>query len=342
MATRGEPAPAGRAGRTLEPILDEGAPAASAGHVGALTSLRPRAGAATPWFKRRATREALAGYLFASPWLIGFFGLLCFPLLLSLYYSFTNYSLLGQTRFVGLANYSALVHDPLVAKSAVNTVWMVAVGLPVGLVVGLILALFMDLQVKGTSLYRTLLYVPAATPVVAGSLLWVWVLNGQGGLLNDILNLIGLGGPNWLGTPQWSKPSIVIMTTWASVGPTTLILVAGLRNIPVHLYEAAVLDGAGRIRRFLHVTVPMLSPTLFFLIVTGLIAGFQVFTQAYVATNGGPVNSTLFYVYYLFNVGFGDFRMGYASALAWLLFIVVILITGIQFWYSKKWVHYDQ
>lgn len=295
----------------------------------------------TPWLRRRRTRESIAGLLFASPWLIGFFGLLCFPLLLSLWYSFTNYSLLGTTSFVGLHNYKALFQDPLVAKSALNTVWMVAVGLPVGLIVGLILALFMDLEVKGTSLYRTLLYVPAATPVVAGSLLWVWVLNGQGGLLNNILNAVGIGGPNWLGTPQWSKPSIVIMTTWGSVGPTVLILVAGLRNIPVQLYEAAMLDGAGRLRRFFHITVPMLSPTLFFLIVTGLIAGFQIFTQAYVATSGGPVNSTLFYVYYLFNVGFGDFRMGYASALAWLLFAAVVIITAIQFWYAKKWVHYE-
>ncbi len=293
------------------------------------------------WVHRERTREAFAGYLFCLPWLIGFFGLLVFPLGLSLWYSFTNYSILGQKHFVGLANYEALIHDPLVRTSAFNTAYMVAIGVPVGIGLGLALALLMDVEVRGTSVYRMLLYVPAATPVVAGSLLWVWVLNGQGGLLNDVLSLVHLGTPNWLGTPQWSKPSILIMTIWAGTGPTVLILVAGLKNIPVSLYEAAVLDGASRLRRFRHITLPMLSPTLFFLMVTGLIATFQIFTQAYVATNGGPVNSTLFYVYYLFNVGFGEFRMGYASALAWVLFLVVMIITIVQFRASRRWVHYE-
>ena len=202
------------------------------------------------WFHRQQTREALAGYLFATPWLIGFFGFLVFPLGFSLWYSFTNYSILGPKKFVGLSNYVALVHDPLVKLSAFNTAYMVVIGVPVGIGLGLLLALLMDVEVSGTSVYRMLLYVPAATPVVAGTLLWVWVLNGQGGLLNDVLSFVHLGSPNWLGTPQWSKPSILIMTVWAGTGPTVLILVAGLKNIPVSLYEAAVLDGASRVRRF--------------------------------------------------------------------------------------------
>jgi multiple sugar transport system permease protein len=293
------------------------------------------------WFRRQRTREAIAGYLFVMPWLVGFFGLLVFPLCLSLWYSFTNYSILGQTKFVGLTNYRDLIHDALVKTSAFNTAYMVVIGLPIGLGIALALALLMDVEVRGKSLYRMLLYLPAATPVVAGSLLWVWVLNGQGGLLNDALGAMHLGTPNWLGTPTWSKPSIILMTIWASTGPTVVILLAGLKNISITLYEAASLDGAGRLRKFRHVTLPMLSPTLFFLIVTGLIASFQIFTQSYVATNGGPVNSTLFYVYYLFNVGFGDFRMGYASALAWVLFVTVVVITILQFRFAKRWVHYD-
>lgn len=246
------------------------------------------------WVHRQRTREAAAGYLLVLPWLIGFFGRLVAPLGLSLWYSVTNYSILGETQFVGLANYSALIHDPQVATSAFNTAYMVVLRLPIGLLIALGLALIMDVEIRGQSIYRMLLYLPAATPVVAGTLLWVWVLNGQGGLLNDVLGFLHLGSPNWLGTPTWSKPSIIIMTVWASTGPTVIILLAGLKNIPPALYEAASLDGASRIRTFRHITIPMLSPTLFFLIVTGLIATFQIFTQSYIATNGGPVDSTLF------------------------------------------------
>lgn len=294
------------------------------------------------WYRRERVRESVAGLLFALPWLVGFFGLLVVPLALSLWYSFTNYSILGTTKFVGLSNYVALMKDSLVRTSSFNTAYMVLIGLPVGLVIALGIALLMDVEIRGQSIYRVLLYLPAATPVVAGTLLWVWVLNGQGGLMNDMLGLLNISGPNWLGTPAWSKPSVIIMTIWASTGPTMIILLAGLRNISPTLYESASLDGASRLRKFWHITLPLLSPTLFFLLITGLIASFQVFTQSYIATGGGPVNSTLFYVFYLFNVGFGDFRMGYASALAWVLFVVVVIVTLIQFGLGRKWVNYDQ
>lgn len=286
-------------------------------------------------------RETVAGLLFATPWLIGFFGLVLYPLISSLWYSLTNYSILGSTSFVGVDNYTGLLRDPTAQQALYNTGYMVLVGLPVGLVVALAIALLMNVEIRGISLYRTLIYLPSVTPVVAATLVWVWMLNGQSGLLNAGLSLAHLVGPNWLNDPGWSKPAVIMMTTWGTTGSTAILILAGLKNIPAVLYEASEIDGASRLAQFRHITIPMLSPTLFFLMVTGLIAMFQIFAQAYVATNGGPANSTLFYVYYLFNVGFGDFHMGYASAMAWVLFVVILIVTLLQMRLARHWVHYD-
>ncbi len=286
-------------------------------------------------------REAFAGLFFASPWLIGFFGLLLFPLLQSLWYSFTSYDILHPARFVGLSNYTDLLHDPTAGQAFGNTLYMTVIGVPIGVIIALAMALLLNQEVRGISLYRMLFYIPSITPVVAATLLWTWLLNANNGLVNNVLALFNILGPNWLQDTGWAKPSILLMVMWGSAGSTMIILLAGLKNVPAALYEAAQIDGASRIAQFRYITVPMLSPTLFFVFVTGLIGAVQIFTQAYIATGGGPLNSTLFYVYYLFNVAFGDFRMGYASAMGWVLFVVILAVTLLQLRVARYWVHYE-
>lgn len=286
-------------------------------------------------------REICAGVLFAAPWLIGFFGLTLFPLLQSLWYSFTSYDILHPARFIGLSNYHDLFTDAEAVQSFGNTAYVTVIAVPLGVVLALALALLLNQEVRGISIYRTVFYLPSITPVVASSLLWLWVLNGNYGLLNMLLSLVNAYGPNWLNDPGWAKPAIVMMVTWGGVGTTMIILLAGLKNIPQTLYEAAEIDGASTWARFRHITVPMLSPTLFFVSVIGIINAFQIFTQAYITTQGGPLNSTLFYVYYLFNNAFGYFKMGYASAMAWVLFVVILILTVLQFRLSRYWVHYE-
>jgi multiple sugar transport system permease protein len=218
---------------------------------------------------------------------------------------------------------------------------MTAIGVPIGVITALALALLLNQEVRGISLYRVVFYLPSVTPVVAGTLLWVWLLNGNYGLINNVLALLNIEGPNWLQDASWAKPAIILMITWGSAGATMIILLAGLKNVPLTFYEAAQIDGASALAQFRHITLPLLSPALFFVVVTGMIGAVQIFTQAYIATNGGPANSTLFYVYYLFNVAFGDFRMGYASAMAWVLFVVVLAVTLAQFRVARYWVHYE-
>jgi len=286
-------------------------------------------------------REVLAGILFAGPWLIGFFGLTLFPLLQSLWYSFTSYDVLHPARFVGLSNYRDLFQDTLVQQSFGNTLYITVIGVPVGILTALGIALLLNQEVRGISLYRTVFYLPSITPVVASSLLWLWVLNGNYGLVNSLLALLNINGPDWLNGTSWAKPAIIVMITWGSAGATMIILLAGLKNIPHTLYEAAQIDGASVFAQFWHITIPMLSPTLFFVLVVSIINAFQVFTQAYITTQGGPLNSTLFYVYNLYNNAFGYFKMGYASAMAWILFVVILIITLIQFRVARYWVHYQ-
>jgi multiple sugar transport system permease protein len=219
--------------------------------------------------------------------------------------------------------------------------YITVIGVPVGILTALGIALLLNQEVRGISLYRAVFYLPSITPVVASSLLWLWVLNGNYGLINSLLALLNINGPNWFNDAVWAKPAIIVMITWGSAGATMIILLAGLKNIPHTLYEAAQIDGASLFAQFLHITIPMLSPTLFFVFVVAIINAFQVFTQAYITTQGGPLNSTLFYVYNLYNNAFGYFKMGYASAMAWILFVVILIITLIQFRAARYWVHYQ-
>jgi multiple sugar transport system permease protein len=215
-----------------------------------------------------------------------------------------------------------------------------AAGIPLGMAASLGIALLLNVRVRGIAVWRTFFYLPSIMPAVASSILWIWIFNPQAGLLNGLLASFGLHGPNWLQDENTSKPALILMGLWGS-GGGMIVWLAGLKGINEAYYEAAALDGAGAWRRFWHVTLPLLSPYIFFNLIMGLIGTLQIFTQAYVMTKGGPVNSTLFYVYYLFNNAFRYLRMGYASALGWVLFVLVCALTLTQLALSKRWVHYE-
>lgn len=290
----------------------------------------------------QARRDLRNGLLFASPWLLNLAVFIAYPIAASLYYSFCAYDTLRAPRWIGIENYRNLfTDDPLFWKSLFNTLYMVAVGLPIGLVVSLGIALLMNQKLKGMAFYRTIYYLPSITPVVATSVLWLWLLNPEIGLVNTMLAKIGIAGPGWLQSPDWSKPALILMGLWGAGGGMVIYL-AGLQDVPQQLYEAAELDGAGRLAQFRHVTLPMLSPVIFFNLIMGLIGSFQYFTQVYVMTQGrgGPRDSTLVYALHLFNSAFLDFRMGYACAMAWVLFLVTLLCAGVLFRTSARWVYY--
>jgi multiple sugar transport system permease protein len=291
---------------------------------------------------RLAQREAKYGYLFISPWLLGFLMFVIIPIIASLYLSFTNYELFKPgTSWIGFKNYiELLTQDRLFWLSLYNTVYYTVFSVPLGIGVALILALLLNRKLYGVTIYRTIFYLPSVTSGVALSLLWVWLFNPTYGLINVLLGKIGIQGPGWISDPKWAKPAFILMSLWG-VGGTMVILLAGLQGVPEQLYEAAELDGANWWQKFRHVTFPMISPVIFFNLIMGIIGAFQYFTQAYVMTGGGPVDSTLFYVLYLFRQGFLLLRMGYASAMAWLLFIVILLLTIIQFKLASYWVYYE-
>jgi multiple sugar transport system permease protein len=287
-------------------------------------------------------REAIDGYLFISPWIGGFVCLGLGPYLFAVVLSLCRWDMMQPMEFVGLANYRAMViEDPLFWKSLANTFVYVLLSVPAGLAVALGLALLLNRPVRGVWVFRTIFYLPAVLSGVAVLLLWKWIFNADFGLLNAFLMQLGLDDPPaWLASTKWAKPALAIMSLWG-VGGAMLIFLAGLQGIPSSLYEAARLDGAGRVKRFLHVTLPMLSPVMFFNLVMGFIVGFQAFLQPYVMTRGGPQDATMFYVLHLFLQAFRYFRMGYASALAWVLFIVILGVTALNFRIAKHWVYYE-
>jgi multiple sugar transport system permease protein len=305
-------------------------------------------------------RQTGAALLFASPWMIGFAVLVGGPILFSVVLSFTRYDALTEARYVGLDNYRDVFADPGFYRSLLNTLFMI-VRVPLIMAVGLGMALLLDSGVRGIGLYRSALYLPVAMPIVAACLLWTWIFNSRHSFLNEGLRVVfdtapahalewlasrftrepvHLDAPLWLQDPRFSKPSLILMNAWTA-GGSMVIWLAGLQSIPRQLYEAANIDGAGPLRRFRHVTLPMLSPYILFNSVVGLIGTMQVFTEAYIMTGGGPVDSTLFYVYHLFRQAFQFFRIGYASALAWILFLAVLALTAVQLRLGKRWVHYD-
>lgn len=290
---------------------------------------------------KMSTREALNGYLFFSPGLIGFLVFMAFPICYSLYLSFTSYNIYNSPKWIGLLNYRILfTQDPLFYKSLYNTLYYVAISVPLNTIVGILIAVLMNQKIKGMRLFRTIFFLPSVVSGVAVALLWQWILDGNFGLLNTFLAKFGIEGPGWLTDESWSKLSLIVMNLWA-VGGSMIIYLAGLQGVPSALYEAATVDGAGRIRQFFKITIPMLSPTIFFNVIMGILGGFQVFLQAYIMTGGGPNNSTLFYAFHLYNKAFKDLQMGYASALAWVLLLISMALTLLVFSTSKRWVYYE-
>lgn len=297
--------------------------------------------------KLSARRQLRAGLGFASPWLIGLSLFTVYPVVASLFYSFCDYSILSSPVYNGVENYRRLGNDDLFWKSLVNTLYFAAFSVPLGAVVSLSLALLLNQEVRGRTVFRTIFYLPSIVPVIASSMLWLWIFNGQYGLLNyaltPVLDLVGLKPPIWLADPAWAKPALVLMSLWGT-GNTMIIFLAGLQNVPRELYEAAEIDGAGPWRKFWHVTLPQLSPVIYFNVIMGLIGALQVFTQAFVlsggTTDGHPGRSTLFYAVYLFDNAFYKLRMGYASAMAWILFLLIVLLTWLASKLSAKHVHY--
>jgi multiple sugar transport system permease protein len=288
-------------------------------------------------------RKLWTGVLFSSPWIVGLSVFLIYPLLAALYYSLCDYSVLLPPVFVGFDNYIELFQDKLFWKSLWNTTFFAVGSVALGVVVALTLAILLNSKVKGLAFYRTVFFLPSLMPLVAGSILWFCMYAGQGGIINTLLAKIGVTGPAWLSDPAWAKAAIVFMAVWGA-GNSMVIFLAGLQDVPMSLYEASIIDGANWLQRLVNVTLPMISPVIYFNVVMGIIGGFQAFAQAMIMTSstGAPEQSTLFYVLQLYNVGFMDLRMGYASAMAWVLFVIILGLTFMATQLSKRWVTYDR
>jgi multiple sugar transport system permease protein len=296
-------------------------------------------------------RNTLNALIFISPWLAGFSIFTVYPVVASAYWSFTQYSAMKPPKWIGLSNYTYLLtKDHLFYTALRNTLYYATFFIPLSTVLAIGLAVLLNMKLRGISGYRTLFYVPSIVPLVSSAILWMWILNPQYGLANVILRGLGLPALGWLSSPTWSKPGLLLFGLWAGIGNPMLIYLAGLQGISETLYEAADLDGANGLQKLWHVTLPLLTPVMFFNLVTIFIATFQYFTEAYVMTGspewggvpGGPMDSTTFYMLVLYNNAFKYFKLGYASAMAWMLLILVLVLTLLLFWSSKKWVHYGE
>ncbi len=294
-----------------------------------------------PGMSLQARRNFLWGLFFTSPAIIGLLLFVVYPVLASLYYSFTSYSFFGAFKWIGLVNYSDLFTDSTWWMSLGNTVYILIFSVPLGILVALGLALLLNIKTRAQAIYRTIFYIPSIMPIVAAAVVWSYVLNPQYGIVNNILQAVGIAGPGWLASPYWAKPAFILISLWG-VGNLMIILLAGLQDVPRDLHDAAQVDGAGPWQRFRHVTIPFLSPHLLFALVTGLIAGFQYFTPVYVLTggNGDPAGSTLIAPLYLYQNAFRFFKVGYASAMGWILFIIIVICTVLVFRFVGKRVYY--
>lgn len=304
--------------------------------------------------RTREHRRLLSGLGFTSLWIIGFSVFLLYPVGASLFYSFCDYSILKQPVWIGAENYTKLFQDDVFWLSLRNTLFYALFSVPLGMVVSLALALLLNVEVKGRPFFRTVFFLPSIVPLVASSMLWLWIFNGQYGILNWVLApIFALWGgtpPAWLGDPAWSKPALVLMSLWG-VGNSMVIYLAGLQDVPKELYESAAIDGASPWRRFWHITLPTISPVVYFNVIMGIIGSLQVFTQVFVIAGGigananplegYPARSTLLYTIYLFATAFFDLRMGYASAMAWVLFLLIAALTWLATKVAARRVHYS-
>ena len=286
----------------------------------------------------RTTRwQRWSGLLFIAPWLITFLWFTLGPFIASIFLSFTNYRFIGLPEWVGLNNYVRLfTDDAKFIRSIINTLYYTAVHVPGIMIMAFFVAILLNQKVRGQPIYRTAFYLPSVTAGVATAYLWILLLQPNG-LINQFLGIVGIDGPNWLTSSTWAMPALILMSFWG-LGTTMIIYLAALQGIPQHLYEAASVDGAGVIRKMWHVTVPMMTPAIFLTAVLQIIGSWQVFTQALIVTNGGPRDSTLFILLHLYRTGFEYFQMGYASAIAWVLFVIILVFTIIQFGVARRWV----
>jgi multiple sugar transport system permease protein len=322
-------------------------PTAGAQRMGARPGPRPR-----PRFTRSERRSLRTGLLFISPWLLGFLAFSLYPVLASLYYSFTDFKILQSPQWVGLGNYTKLFADPLFWKSLGNTLYLTLIGVPLAVVVALGIALLLNLKgIRGIGIFRTIFYLPVVIPAVAAAILWIFLLNPANGLVNQILADVGIQGPGWFYDPGWAKNGVILLTVWAA-GDVVIIYLGALQGVSRALYEAAEVDGAGAWVKLRHVTIPMISPAILFNLITGAIGSFQYFTQAFVITSGigrgtndasvgGIQNALLFYGLNLYNNGFRYFQMGYASALAWILLVTILIATVLLLRVSRSRVYYE-
>lgn len=294
---------------------------------------------------KRESREARAGWLFISPWLIGFLCLTGGPLLFSLYASFTNYNMTSRMDFIGLSNYIKMfTKDPVFWKSLGNTLYYVALAVPCSCICAIFLATLLNQKVKGTPLFRMLFYLPTVLSGVAVYQLWMQLLAPQSGLINSVLRLVGIEGPSWLSDPAWTKPSLVMMRVWA-LGTSMLLYLSSMNSVSRDLYEAADIDGASFLQKFRKITLPQISPIIFFDIITNMTGAFQIFQEALVMSKNGkgdPAGSLLFYNLHIYQEAFTHYDMGYASAMAWFLLLIVMSITVVNLIASKYWVHTEE
>lgn len=290
---------------------------------------------------RRTWRTLLVGLAFISPWIVGFLAFQVYPFFASLYYSFTFYSVLDTPKFIGLQNYQNLLEDPRFRTALGNSSFFAIFAVPLGAIVAIMLAMLLNTKVLGRSIFRTIFYLPSICPVVATAIVWLWMFNPRSGIVNYVLAMVGIQGPGWLGDPQWAKPALILMSLWG-VGSAVLIYLAALQDVPRELLEASQLDGATRARQIWHITLPMISPVILFNVITGLIGAFQYFTEVHVMTggSGSPADSTLMMSIYLWQTAFQFFKMGYAAAQAWVLFMIIIVFSTILFRLSGRFVYY--
>lgn len=293
------------------------------------------------WWSRLMNNENIVGYLFVAPLIIGLIVFTYGPVIASFALSFTKGDYISTPKWIGLDNYSSLLDDKLFWQSLRNTLYYVVGVVPAGMALSLLLALAMNQKLRGIVFFRTLFFLPTISSSVAISLMWLWIYNPEFGALNFLLDQIGVKGPAWLSSPEWAMPAVMIMATWRGLGYNMLIYLAGLQGVPEVYYEAAEIDGAGPWAKFWNITVPLLSPTTFMLLILGLIGAFQVFEYTYVMTQGGPVYATLTLVLHVYNNAFRNFQMGYASALAYVLFFILLGLTALQFRLQRRWVHYE-
>ena len=291
---------------------------------------------------RLGRQEARWGFFFITPWIVGFLVFQVGPMIASFYFSLTEYNVLSPPAWVGFANYTRMfTADPQFWASLGVTAYFVVLSVPLTVGGSLVCAILLNQRIHGRVVYRALFFVPSITPAVAATLVWVWVLNPNYGVLNYLLSYVGIDGPRWLGDPRWAVPSLVLLRIWGTVGGTTaVIFLSALQDIPRALYEAGEVDGATWWQLQRAITIPLLTPAIFFTLVMGIIGSFQTFTAAFVATQGGPAGATYFFVIHLYNSAFVSFEMGYASALSWVLLVILLVFNWIQIKGSERWVHY--